>query len=127
MLRKFNDRSLQCFVFLAVAWQTSAIAAPLDALPNSPHPGATLPALSERADSFSLWFYNMLKGVAIIIGLWLVISSLIKVKQISNEEKPGSLLGAWMGVLIGGMLSTAATWMYVASKTAEEFAGGVSE
>lgn len=126
MLKKINDKSLVFFVCLSVAWQTSAIAAPLDALPNSPHPGATFPAISERADSFSIAFYNFLKALAVVIGLWLVISSFLKIKAISNGEKEGSLFGAWMGVLIGGMLSTVATWLHVASKTAEDFAGGVS-
>jgi hypothetical protein len=127
MLKKINDKTLSCFVFLAVAWETSAIAAPLDALPNSPHPGATLPELSARADSFSIAFYNFLKALAVVIGLWLVISSFLKIKAISNEEKQGSLFGAWMGILVGGMLSTVATWLHVASKTAEDFAGGVSD
>lgn len=126
MFAKLNDKSLTCFVVLAVAWQTSAIAAPLDALPNSPHPGATFPEISTRVDSLSIWFYNLLKAAAVVLGLWLVISSLLKIKAISNEEKQGNLVGAWMGVLIGGMLSTVATWLHVASKTTEDFAGGVS-
>ncbi|MGP9666559.1 hypothetical protein [Psychrobacter sp. AOP31-A1-22] len=126
MFTRLNDKSLTCFVFLAVAWQTSAIAAPLDALPNSPHPGATFPEISARADSLSIWFYNVLKAFAVVLGLWIVISSFLRIKAISNEEKQGSMFGAWMGVLIGGMLSTVATWLHVGAKTAEEFAGGVS-
>lgn len=114
--------------FFTVVWHTSANAAdPLDALPSSPHPGATLPEISDRADSLVGSVYTFLKALAVVIGLWMVISSFLKIKAISNEEKQGSLFGAWMGILIGGMLSTVATWMHVAAKTAEDFAGGVSE
>lgn len=112
-------------VAVSVAWQTSAIAAPLDALPNSPHPNATFPAMESRMSSLGASFWSFIKAAAIVLGLFLVISSLVKIRDISNGKKDGSMAGAFFGLIIGGMVASAATWLFAISKTAEDITGAV--
>lgn len=122
-LTKITNLPLLIFVTVSVCWHTTLMAAPLDALPNSPHPNATLPAMEARIDSFGASFWNFVKGASIVLGLFLVITSLIRIRDINMQKKEGSILGAFFGAVIGGMMSGVAIWLFAFAKTAEDLAG----
>lgn len=122
-LLEIKHLPLRGFVAASVLWHTTAIAAPLDALPNSPHPNATLPAMEARMDSLGGSLWNFVKGVAIVLGLILVITSLMKIRDISMGKKDGSIGGAFAGLVVGGMMSSVAIWLFAFAKTAEDVAG----
>ena len=120
---KYSDKLLTAFVIVSALWHTTAFAAPLDALPSSPHKSATLPAIEQRANSFASTIWAFLKGLAILIGLWMVMSSFMKIRAISNGTAEGSIWGAWAGAFIGGMMAAVGTWLFAVSRTAEELVG----
>lgn len=120
MLEKLNNKLL----FLSALFVSQvAMADPLDSLPNSSDPGATIPKIGERLETGIGWFYTIIKTFAVILGLWMVISSLLKLKAIANNESDGSMWGAWFGIVVGGMLSGVTTWLWAVGATAEDVAG----
>lgn len=120
---KISNAPLMLYAIISVCWQTTVMAAPLDALPNSPHPNATLPAMEARVGSLGGSLWSFIKACAILLGLILVISSLLKIRDISNGKKDGSLGGAFGGLVIGGMMSSVAIWLFAFAKTAEDVSG----
>lgn len=123
MFQKINNKSLLLFASVYCFAQQVAMAGPLDSLPNSAHPSATIPEIGNRVEGFLGWFYTIIKMVAIVIGLWMVVSGLLKVKARANGEEQGSIWGAWFGIVVGSMLAGVTTWLWAISKTAEDFAG----
>ena len=74
-------------------------------------------------DSLGTSLWSFIKGCAIVLGLVLVIASLIRIRDISNGKKDGSIGGAFAGLVVGGMMSSVAIWLFAFAKTAEDITG----
>lgn len=67
--------------------------------------------------------YNLIKWVAVVIGLVLAISGLMYVSKASKSEGQKSQMPGWITFGIGGLLTVVGVFMFAVGKSAVEVIG----
>lgn len=67
--------------------------------------------------------YNLIKWVAVVIGLVLAISGLMYVSKASKSEGQKSQMPGWVTFGIGGLLTVVGVFMFAVGKSAVEVIG----
>lgn len=68
-------------------------------------------------------FINIIKWIGLMVGVVLVIGGLLTVKKATASNGQQSPMVGWMTVLIGGLMTIAATIAVVLGRSAEGLAG----